>query len=330
MKKYVNAILFLNFITKISLAQDYHYTQFDANPAYLNPALIGERMTDYKGLQFNVNFREQASSYTKKVGSFRSIATSIEVPVNSKFTAGSLINNNGARNGSLNTFNFLLTAAYKIINSNNENLSFGLQMGFLNKSIRPEKFTYDSQYSPTSSDGFDITIPSGESYNRFSHTTFDLNYGVYYRKTFKNNKLSLLGGFSLYHIIQPNESFSGNYSKTPLRINIHAGCKYIVNEEITILPQLLYMNQALANELNIGMLFFYKIENTAYEPIIGLNLRNKNAVIFQLGLNYKGTSFRMNYDLIINYLKNYKTKGFEFSIVQTLHKKTSIKPSSSF
>jgi hypothetical protein len=83
------------------------------------------------------------------------------------------------------------------------------------------------------------------------------------------------------------------------------------------------MNQADATEFNLGALMFYKIEGTLYEPIFGLSFRNKDAVIFQLGLKYQGITFRASYDVVTNPTKVYRNKGIEFSLVYTLKKKTS-------
>jgi hypothetical protein len=54
---------------------------------------------------------------------------------------------------------------------------------------------------------------------------------------------------------------------------------------------------------------------------LGLSWRNKNAIIFQLGLRAKGTTFRMSYCLVTNYLKDYRNSGLEFSLITTLNKK---------
>ena len=326
MKTYLYTFLITVFLVKLNFSQDFHYAQFDANPGYLNPALTGERMSDYKGLQVNVNYRDQMAKYTRFPGSYRSISSGLDAPISPKFSIGEFISNNNSSNGYFNTLNFLLAGAYKIINVTDENerqqnFSVGLQMGFLNKSIRPQNHTYDSQYSGNSSDGFDRGISSGETFAKESYFKFDLNFGVYYRTTFKDKRLSLFGGFSIYHINKPNESFLGVYAPTPLRFNLHGGCKYKINEELSVMPQILYMNQAKANELNMGALLFYKIKDTQFEPIIGLNWRNKNAIIFQLGLGYQGTSFRMSYCLVTNYLKDFKNKGLEFSLINTFSKK---------
>jgi type IX secretion system PorP/SprF family membrane protein len=311
-----------------SHAQDFHYSQFDANPLYLNPALTGERLNEFKGFQFNANYRDQLARYTNGAGSYKSVAIGFDAPLGSKFSIGQFVANNKSIDGAFNTFNFMLSGAYKIIDKKVDerdlhNLSVGLQVGVLNKSIQPEKFSYDAQYSPTSQNGFDENLPSNESYLKQSFFKVDLNFGIYYRTTFENKKLTAFGGSSIYHITRPNESFIGDKTHVPLKFNLHGGVIYKLNQALNIMPQLLYVNQAKANELNLGALLFYKIKQTVYEPIIGLNWRYKNAIIPQLGIRAKGITVRMSYCIVINYLSDYNNRGLEFSIIYTANKKPS-------
>lgn len=328
MKRSSYILILVFFILNTSVAQDYHFSQFDANPFYINPALTGERLTDYKGIQFNADYRDQMSQYTKYPGSYRSVAAGIDEPVSSKFSLGQFFANDKSATSSFNTFNFVLSSSYKLIdqsveNSENHNLSVGIQFGILNKSVNPEKFTYDAQYSTNSSDGFDRSIPTGETYVRQSYYNFNVNFGMYYRVTSRNKKISGFGGLAIYNITRPNESFFGDgaYSALPLRFNLHGGAVIAATKLLSVMPQILYMNQARASELNVGFLLFSKIENTIYEPIYGISIRNKDALIFQAGLRFRGITVRASYDVITSYLKSYRNQGFEFSLVYALKSK---------
>lgn len=327
MKKILSIVILIGAIMNVK-AQDYHFSQFDANPFYINPALTGERLTEHKGIQFNANYRDQMAQYTKFPGSYRSIAASIDEPLSPKFALGQSFFNNKSATSSFNTTGFLLAGAYRLIdqsveNSENHNLSVGVQLGILNKSVSPEKFTYDAQYSSSSEDGFDRSIPSGETYARQSYYNLNVNFGMYYRVTSKNKKLSVYGGLAMYNITRPNESFfDASYSALPLRVNLHGGFRYAATKLLIVQPQILYMNQAKANELNVGVLLYSKIENSIYQPIYGISVRNKDALIFQTGLSVKGITVRASYDVVTNYLKAFRNQGFEFSIVCTLKGKT--------
>jgi len=328
MKKIIYIAALLNFGLKTVLSQDYHYAQFDANPLYINPALTGERNNkDYTGAQFNVNYREQTSRFTAGSKAYKSVVVGADLPINTRFSVGQYVSNNKSASGSFNTFQYMLSGSYQIIDAKidytktQHRLAFGLQAGVINRTINPQNFTYDSQYSASSSDGFNRKLPSGENFSTQNSFNLGVNFGVYYRTNFKNQKLSTFGGFSLYDIAQQNISYIGMETIAPIRFNFHGGAIYKINNELKIAPQFLYMNQAKANEFNIGTLLYYKIKDTNYEPIIGLNWRAKNAIIMQVGLNIKGTSVRVSYCHVIKYLKEYRNSGLEISLVHALKKK---------
>ncbi len=332
MKTRVYILIASFFILTAGLAQDYHFSQIDANPSFINPALTGERLGDYKGVQFNASYRDQTGQYTKGANAFRSAALTIDEPVGPKFSLAQYVFNNKAATGSFNTFGAMLTGAYKLIdqtadNEGNHNLSVGVQVGVLNKSIYPENFTYDAQYSFNSTDGFDRNLPSGETFVRQSYYELNVNFGVYYRATSRNKKVSGFGGFAIHNLTEPNESYLGGFSPLPLRYVLHGGVMYKATKQLTMMPQVLYMNQAKASELNLSLLMYYKMEGSAYEPMYGFGLRNKNAIIFQLGIKCKGLVFRISYDIITNSsLKEHRNKGLEFSLVSTLKKRIKNKP----
>ncbi len=318
-------------------AQDFHFSHYDANPLYLNPALTSEQIMkdDENAMQFNINYRDQSGNYNKGVGKNQSIASGLSLALNKRFSIGEYIINNRSVDGAFNTLNFMLSGAYKIIDSENDkdsrhNLSVGLQVGFMQKSFKPQNLVFDAQYSPSAADGFDESLANGENFENQSLLNFDANMGVYYRTTFSDNKISPFIGFSLYHITRPKESFYGEKNYTPMRINIHGGAYIKAGEELTFLPQFLYMNQAKANELNIGTLLFYKIKDTNYEPLIGINWRNKNAVVMQFGLKTKSAIFRMSYDFNIYYLKKYNNRALEFSIIYNVKRKNKSDLNASF
>lgn len=320
-------LLLLVVSCQFGYAQDYHFSQFDANPFFINPALTGERLTDYKGIQFNANYRDQMAEFSTGPASFRSIALGADECITSRFAAGQYLYNDVSPDGAFKTVGVLLSGGYNLISSDvetngNQFLSVGLQLGAYNRSIHPENFTYASQYAPNSADGFDRALPTGENYASQSDFNFNMNFGIYYRASTKSKKLSVFSGLAIYNISKANESYLGLYSPAAIRFNLHGGAYYKASKQLSIAPQFLYMNQAKANEFNLNVLFYSLIEGTNYEPLFGLGLRNKDAVLLQLGLRYKSLTFRMSYDALTNYTRIYKNRGMEFSLLYTLAKKS--------
>jgi hypothetical protein len=60
----------------------------------------------------------------------------------------------------------------------------------------------------------------------------------------------------------------------------------------------------------------YKIDNTDYSILFGLNHRLKDAVIMHTGFKYKTSVIRLSYDINSSYLRNYTNYrgAFEFSV----------------
>lgn len=306
-----------------SLGQDFHLSQFDSNPLFLNPALTGERIGNQKGVLFSANYRDQSASYSNSNGSFNTIAVGIDVPMNTRLSIGQFIGNNRSVDGAFNSFNLLLSGSYKLIASKDDNgrqnLSVGMQAGLLNNSINTQSFTYATQYSPTSLTGFDNTISSGEAYSQLSYYKFDYNFGIYYRIKSKNDKLIITSGLSIYHIGKKDET-NLLTSSIGMRTNFHASVIYSMNSKIKVTPQVLYMNQYKTDEFNMGALLNYSIKEN-YEPIVGLNWVNKKALVFQAGMKVNGTTLRMSYAAPLSYLRSYSNQAVEFSLIHVSNKK---------
>ena len=311
------------FLMQGAFAQDFHLAQYESNPLNLNPALNGERLSENKGVHYNFNYRDQIANYSNAPGSFKSFAAGIDIPINAKFSIGQYYGNNKSVDGVFNSNNFMFSTAYKINHADGrdrENLSVGLQLGVLNTAFNPQNFTYGSQYSASAADGFDRNISSGENLTVLSVYKFNVNFGVYYRRKLLNDKLTVYGGGSVYNISNPSKEINGVQLPMALKYNVNIGAIYKADEKLTLKPQILIMAQNKANELNVGVLLYYKLTHD-YETIFGVGVRNKNAIIFNFGLRVKENTFRASYCAVNSYLYEYKNKGLEFSVIHTAKKK---------
>jgi|GEM_PF-4138254 len=326
MKTYIYLSIVAVFNLFLSLSQDFHLSQFDANPLYLNPALTGERISNHKGVLFTANYRDQSAQYSNTSGSFNTIAVGVDVPMTERLSIGQFIGNNRSVGGAFNSFNLLLSGSYKIISekadNNKHNLAVGLQAGLLNNSINTESFTYASQYSPTSATGFDNSIATGESFSQLSYFKLDYNFGIYYRAKLMNNRMVAMSGLSIYHIGRPDPTNLLSNS-VAMRTNFHASAIYTVNDKIKLTPQFLFMNQYKSNEFNMGALLNYKLKEN-YEPIVGLSWIHKKALVFQVGMKVKSTTLRASYCVSTSYLRAYSNRGLEFSMIHISDRKFQI------
>ena len=315
--------ILLSFSAVISLAQDARYFQYDLNALYLNPALTGERIYASKGVQLNTNNGYRSSNASRESGNIIS-SIGVDMPLTNRFAIGQFLGNNRSESGAFNTFNFLLSGAFKIINpANNEDkrcLSIGMQIGVLNTSMNTQNFTYASQYNPNSASGFDNSFATGENYTRQSIYALDNNLGIYYRTKFGKKKTLLATGLSFYHVGTINKANTNDHT-TDLRSNFHINLIYPVGNLITITPKFLYMNQSNAKEYNTGLLINFKV-NKQTEPIIGVNWIYQKALVAQIGLKFNENNiFRVSYSTSIGEYLSSGSRGMEFSYVHISNRK---------
>ena len=315
--------ILLSFSAVISLAQDARYYQYDLNALYLNPALTGERVSASKGVQLNTNNGFRSSNASRESGNIVS-SIGVDMPLSNRFSIGQFIGNNRSESGAFNTFNFLLSGAYKIINpANNDDkscLSIGMQIGVLNTSMNTQNFTYATQYNPNSATGFDNSFASGENYTRQSLYALDNNFGMYYRTSFGKKKSILTTGLSFYHLGTLNKAKTIDHT-TDLRTNFHINLIYPIGNILTITPKFFYMNQSNAKEYNTGLLINF-IVNKHIEPIIGLSWVYQKALVAQIGLKMNENNiFRVSYASSIGDYAATGSRGMEFSYVHISNRK---------
>ncbi len=313
------SVLILVLILGKAIAQDFHVSQYDATPHYYNPALTGMYLGEKGDYRIYADYRSQWRILNKP--SFTTAYLAFDMPFEKDWGLGGYLVNNRSGDGRYNTFNFLTSGAYKIIKEgeSKHTLNVGLQMGIIYKKFSPDKFTFESQYVSATGE-FDQTIVSGEVYEKTSLLKFDANMGVYYKYKDPEWEADPFGGFALYNVNMPNESFMGETKRVPIRWVFHGGCDWTINEKLDLRPMILYMNQRRAYEFNIGSLGFYKLdENSGMSLIFGLDYRWKDAIILQLGLKQENHQFRISYDINSSYIHHYtRYRGaVEFSLILT-------------
>lgn len=342
-------LIFLS-LANFASAQDFHLSQYDAVIQYMNPAMTGMYQYEKGDYRISSDYRSQWKSLGVRPYSTAYLAYDMPFKKWEKnFGLGAYLINNRSGVGHFNTLNFMVSAAYDVMNKSDGKhyLTTGLQLGILNKSFNPSTFTYDIQYS-FAAGGFDQTIANGEAFDKTNILRFDANYGIYYKYIEKGKKAHPFAGFSIQHVTRPNESFTGAKSKLPMRFNFQTGCDVQVNEKLKLVPRFLYMNQARANEINIGLLAYYRVKDKEPEvsfgnaigtvkneggvdALLGLDYRHKDAVIIHAGIKIDRHIFRFSYDINTSYLNRFSggRGAWEFSLILVGEKGKSLLPQKS-
>jgi type IX secretion system PorP/SprF family membrane protein len=298
------------FMAPSAKAQDFHLSQYDAPPMFLNPAMTG--MFDGK-YRIHGHYRTQWAAVATKP--FTTTGISFDMPIK-KFGAGLQVMNYRAGAGNFNVLSVLLSMGYDVVLDKNRDhhIALGVQGGIVHKSFDVNKLTFGNQYTTTNQGSFDSNLPSGETFTNTSILTHDINAGFLYYYAKENIRVNPFIGFSAFHLTQPTESFYEVNNKLPIRYYIHGGLKINVNEKIQLLPKGIYMREVNASEYTATLLLHYYLKDDTY-LIFGPTYRSKDAGIIEAGLKKGQYTCRVSYDINTSSLKEVTNHrgGFEIS-----------------
>ncbi len=305
MKKAILCII-IALITTPTFAQDIHYSQFYASPLTLNPALTGINDCNYRiAAMYRNQWRSVTTPYVTPSISFDINNVLQQIVRTGVLSVGGLLLNDKAGDGELTNLSILGSLAYArpLTADRRLNGSFGVQVGYVQKKIDFTKLRWESQWN---GEDFDLTLSSGENFNdKLGYV--DIHGGAYFSYAV-NNSINVFGGMAAFHLLPPKESFLNNdENKLGTRLVGHGGVRLMATEQIDIIPQILFMSQTKAREINLGGSVAYRL-NEEVLLLGGTYLRVGDAIIAMAGVEYKRIRFGLSYDINISSL-NEVSKG---------------------
>ena len=278
-------------------AQDPQFTQFYANPLYLNPAFAGSR----KCPRLNINYRNQ---WPNIPGQFITTSASYDQHVNGiNGGLGALVYQDNAGNGTLSTTYASLMYSYTLPVSREFSLKFGMEAAYMEKSVDWDELTFGDMIDPR----YGFVYETQETPGSPKINNADFSAGVIgYSKTY-------FFGAAVHHLTEPEESFFDDpQAKLYRKYTVHAGANYVFNkrapEEGGISPNILYMRQGKAEQLNLGV-YLKK------GPFVGgMWYRVQDAFIVLVGLQNDYFKFGYSYDLTTSQLTNEPGGSHEISL----------------
>ncbi len=312
------AVLLFLFLPSLVFGQDFHLSQYDAPPLFLNPAMTGMFDGHYR---VHAQYRTQWAAVASKP--FTTSGISFDMPVK-KFGVGLQIMNDRAGAGAYNVASVLLSVGYDVVfdKENSHHLALGVQGGIRQTSFDVGKLTFANQYIGDNGGSFNSALSSGETFSNTSLTVSDFNAGALYYYAKEGVRLNPFIGFSAFHLTEPNESFIGANNKLPMKYYVHAGTKINVNEKVQLLPKVLYMNQLNSQEITVSVLIHYYLKDADTYLILGPTFRSKDAAILEAGIKKGRYIARVSYDFNTSTLKTASSShgGFEISLTYTARK----------
>lgn len=269
-------------------AQDAEFTQFYANPLYLNPAFAGTN----KCPRININYRNQWPGLS---ATFITTSASYDqyVPSISGGLGLMIVNDQEAK--TLSTTRVSGVYAYQLKINRKFSLRAGLEATFFQKSLDWSKLTFGDMIDSRRGFVFDSgDIPRGGTRSGMDFSAGVIGFSEHY-----------FFGFAAHHINQPDESLIKGSSPIPIKLTGHAGAviplsgtssKYSKDDGLSISPNILFRSQGPSNQLNMGM---YVNKG----PLVGgVWYRNSDAFIILLGIQANQVKIGYSYDATISKL----------------------------
>lgn len=311
--KYQFAILLLLIFIN-SFSQDVSFSQFYANPLYLNPAFSGTAGVPRVALQY----RNQWSGFNK---AFVTYSAALDFPVK-KLQGGIGLNvlNDALANQILNTTQVNLSYSVFIQINKTFRLNGAIQAGYNRNSLNTGELVFaDNLDQNYGNHGVSVELESltDPNYGFFDFSTGALMYSE-----------KLFFGLAAHHLTEPQQSYyNGNddISKLPRKYSAHFGARLPVymhghnRKEFDVSPQVILQYQDIFRQINYGV-FATKNGFTAgtwFRQNFGLRY---DAVIFLVGFMRKSWQFTYSYDFTVSGLSGEAGGTSEVSLVFLLNK----------
>ena len=298
MYKYLRFISIFTFVLVFwgnVRAQDPAFSQFYANPLFLNPALAGATECG----RLNLNYRNQ---WPAMGNAFITYGVSYDQNIESiKSGFGIVVMSDRQGDGALTRSSASLFYSYKLKVSDPITISFGMEGTFLQDHLDWNKLQFADQFNIETKQ-FDLpTSETPPSKNSVASPDFSVGAVMnYYDEWF--------AGVAVNHITQPDISFYDNTtSKLAMKYTVHGGVNVNLSKgmlgnfsqnDYLLQVNLLYLQQESFNQINAGLYI------NKYPFVLGgwfrHNFSNPDAAIVLVGVTWKNLRFGYSYDFTVS------------------------------
>jgi type IX secretion system PorP/SprF family membrane protein len=223
-------------------AQDPTFTQFYANPLYLNPAFAGSHGCP----RFALNYRNEWPSLSGNYVTYSASYDQYFKNISGGF--GVLATHDQQGQGTINTSMLGLVYSYHLTLGRKWKMMFGARAAWYQKFLDWDKLTFGDMIDPRR--GF--IYATGDVPRGGSRGFFDASAGtVIFNKHF-------FAGFAAHHLNRPNESMIIGNSPLPMRFTGHMGAEIQLGRQskysngTSIMPNVIYQYQNGFQELSVG------------------------------------------------------------------------------
>lgn len=289
-------------------SQDPLYSQFYANPLYLNPALAGVERCP----RFIMNYRNQWPGIANGGGNYVTYSASYDQHVDA-ISGGLgvlLMHDREGVSGIFKTTRASAIYSYNVAVNRKLSLRFGGEATYFNKAIDWDQLTFGDMID----ERYGFIYPTQETPVRTSVQGVDFSAGALaYTKNF-------YGGFAVHHLTEPEETFLASETTTlPRKLTAHAGWVIPINkrypDEGAVSPNILFQQQGGEFSIDPNARQFF-LGMYAYKgPIVGgLWFRPGDAFVALIGVHTDYVRFGYSYDITTSKLTNRSGGTHEVSL----------------
>jgi len=304
--------LLLIFIILISITlkgygQDPEFSQFYANPLYLNPAFTGTNAIPRVALNYRNQWPKQGNTYTTYSLSYDKFIRSTTGGIGFRTMYDRQLN------GVISsiTASFIFSQHFNV--SDRLFFSMALETGMIIKQFNTSALIFPGMIDQGTGiiDGtYPLPVESGQKLiPDFTFGTIGQFDEVYF-------------GLAFHHLTQPDQSIveGDQVGRLPLKITFHAGAKGhefhhgLLSKPFTLSPNLVYQQQGAYKQINGGI--YVKEDWLTY----GLWYRNNlsarpNAVVAMVGYQTEKFQFGYSFDFTLSNSRAYSYGSHELSLI---------------
>ncbi len=305
MKKLKYSFILFCIVIADCFSQDPTFTQFYANALYLAPSFAGAT-EEYR---VSINYRNQ---WPAVPGVFHTYSIGIDKAlVNFNSGIGVLATYDVAGSGDLSTTNIGLIYSYDFNINEDWHIRPGVNFKFTYLGLNIYKLVFASQMTGTG------TVPTvyPPPFDNVADVDFAASTLVY------NDRF--WGGLTLDHLLNPKQSFYGNESILPIKLNVFGGLQILRRTRLKqTLQEVLsvainFQKQAKFYQTDIG-LYYYRdplIFGVWYRGIPFVTSQPGDAIIGLVGIKTKQLHIGYSYDFTISNLITSTSGSHELSLV---------------
>jgi type IX secretion system PorP/SprF family membrane protein len=317
MRHWIFILLFVLFSGTLT-AQDSGFSQFFANPLYLNPAFAGTTELPRMALNYRNQWPQKGATYTTYSLSYDQLLKNSNAGLGFQAMRDQELNNVINSNTASVIYSHHIKLGYESF------ITLGLQGGFTLKQFNLSNLVFPSGIDQLSGEISEYLL-AGYSNEKKMFPNFAIGavgqHGEYF------------WGASAHHITRPDESVieGDQKGRIPVKATVHAGARLhrlhhgLLSRIFTLSPNILYQQQGSFKQLNLGI---YMIEKSF---LFGGWYRNNidvrpDAIIALAGFAHEKFQVGYSFDLTLSKLSNYSYGSHEISLTFYLGQKQEIPP----